>query len=88
MVFFSHCAQKLILFYQENISALKPGPTCRFEPTCSNYALNAMREYGFVRGTLLAVGRLLRCAPWHPGGWDPIPPRFLFSSAKGSRSQD
>lgn len=50
-------------------------PTCRFTPTCSEYAVDALREYGAVRGLGLTVVRLVKCAPWHPGGWDPIPER-------------
>lgn len=68
-------AEKAILFYQYGISPLKPGPSCRFEPTCSNYALTAIRRYGVVRGVLMAAVRLSKCGPWHPGGWDPVPPR-------------
>lgn len=51
------------------------GPTCRFYPSCSAYAVDALRGHGAVRGTWLAVRRLLRCHPWNPGGIDPVPPR-------------
>lgn len=64
----------VIKFYQDYISALKPGPSCRFDPTCSNYALTAYSRYGFFKGTYLTILRLARCGPWHPGGWDPVPP--------------
>lgn len=67
-------ARALILGYQEYISDLKMGPTCRFDPTCSNYALSAFSTHGTVKGLILTVGRLARCGPWHPGGWDPVPP--------------
>ena len=67
--------EKAILFYQHGISPLKAGPSCRFEPTCSNYALTAVRRYGVLRGVLMAAIRLSKCGPWHPGGWDPVPPR-------------
>ncbi|EME15547.1 membrane protein insertion efficiency factor YidD [Rhodococcus triatomae] len=50
-------------------------PTCRFTPTCSEYAVDALRERGAVVGTILTVVRLLKCGPWHPGGWDPVPTR-------------
>ncbi|MBP2214162.1 membrane protein insertion efficiency factor YidD [Rhodococcus ruber] len=50
-------------------------PTCRFTPTCSEYAVEALRTRGFVVGAVLTVVRLLKCAPWHPGGWDPVPER-------------
>jgi len=47
-------------------------PACRFSPTCSEYAVQAIARYGLWRGVRLAVGRLLRCHPWHPGGFDPL----------------
>ncbi|MBC3194525.1 membrane protein insertion efficiency factor YidD [Pseudonocardia sp. C8] len=50
-------------------------PSCRFHPSCSAYAVEAFTVHGLVRGAGLTVWRLLRCAPWHPGGWDPVPPR-------------
>lgn len=68
-------ARRAVLAYQEFLSPLKMGPSCRFEPTCSNYALTALERHGLFKGLLLSIGRLLRCAPWHPGGWDPVPPR-------------
>lgn len=57
---------------------LKPwlGSACRFEPTCSQYALDALGRHGAVRGSALAAGRLLRCHPWCDGGLDPVPERF------------
>ena len=67
-------ARRAVRFYQENISGLKMASTCRFEPTCSNYALTALGRHGLLKGLLLSIGRLFRCAPWHPGGWDPVPP--------------
>jgi putative membrane protein insertion efficiency factor len=62
----------LIEIYRNMISPLRP-PSCRFTPTCSQYAVDALRTYGLIRGTWLAVARLARCGPWHRGGWDPIP---------------
>lgn len=62
-----------IRFYQRFIGPLIP-PSCRFAPSCSEYAVQALRGHGAVRGVWLTVRRLLRCAPWHPGGWDPVPP--------------
>jgi len=62
----------LIGFYRTAISPLTP-PSCRFEPTCSAYAVDAVRLHGAWRGLWLAVWRLLRCAPWSRGGWDPVP---------------
>lgn len=61
----------LIKFYRIFISPLKP-PTCRFVPTCSEYALLALEKYGIWRGLYLAIRRILRCHPFHPGGYDPI----------------
>jgi putative membrane protein insertion efficiency factor len=49
------------------------GSNCRFEPSCSDYALEAIREYGAVRGGWMAFRRILRCNPWHAGGYDPVP---------------
>ncbi|MGJ6121388.1 MULTISPECIES: membrane protein insertion efficiency factor YidD [Mycobacteriaceae] len=50
-------------------------PSCRFTPTCSEYAVDALTEWGLIRGGWLAVVRLAKCGPWHRGGWDPIPER-------------
>lgn len=65
---------KLIRLYQRYISPLTP-PTCRFHPTCSNYAIEAISEYGVLKGTWLAIKRILKCHPFHPGGFDPVPPK-------------
>ena len=61
----------LIRTYQLVISPLFP-PSCRFTPTCSTYAMEAIREYGALRGCYMTVRRLLRCHPFHPGGYDPV----------------
>jgi uncharacterized protein len=58
--------------YQRTISKMLP-PACRFTPTCSEYAAQAIERYGGARGSALAAKRLLRCHPWHPGGYDPVP---------------
>lgn len=76
--------RRMIGFYQEYLSGLKMAPSCRFEPTCSNYALTALARHGVVKGLLLSIGRLLRCAPWHPGGWDPVPPVKKWSTGSSS----
>ena len=64
----------LIEAYRHMISPLRL-PSCRFMPTCSQYAVDALAEYGLFRGGWLALCRLVRCGPWHGGGWDPIPQR-------------
>ena len=61
----------LIRGYQLAISPLLP-PSCRFTPTCSEYALKAIKKYGALRGVYLGARRLLRCHPFHPGGYDPV----------------
>ena len=61
-----------VRFYQRAISPTRP-PRCRFVPTCSAYAVEALEVHGAARGTWLAVRRLLKCAPWHPGGVDLVP---------------
>jgi uncharacterized protein len=62
----------LIRFYQLAISPGLPS-SCRFAPSCSQYTLDAIRRYGALKGGLLGLLRLLRCHPWHPGGYDPVP---------------
>jgi putative membrane protein insertion efficiency factor len=63
----------LVRFYQRFLSPLKGGPTCRFYPSCSQYAYEALQKHGAIKGTYLAVRRVLRCHPFHPGGYDPVP---------------
>ena len=63
----------LIKFYQVCISPLKGGPTCRFTPTCSQYALEAFKKYGPFKGGWLALRRILRCHPWGGSGYAPVP---------------
>lgn len=62
----------IIKSYRSLISPLFPA-TCRFQPTCSQYALEAIACYGAIKGSWLAVKRILRCHPFHPGGYDPVP---------------
>ena len=62
----------LIRFYQKNISPMH-GPCCRYLPTCSQYALEAIQKYGALKGGYLALRRILRCNPFSKGGYDPVP---------------
>ena len=64
---------KMIRFYPKYISPLKPYGTCKYYPTCSNYAIEAYQKYGFFKGTALTVWRILRCNPFSKGGYDPVP---------------
>ncbi|MET0197783.1 MAG: membrane protein insertion efficiency factor YidD [Rhodococcus fascians] len=64
----------LIELYRNYVSPLRL-PTCRFTPTCSEYAVDALKTHGAIKGLILACARLLKCAPWHSGGWDPVPER-------------
>ena len=63
----------LFRLYQLTLSRLMPADTCRFYPTCSRYGFEAIRKYGAVRGSLMAGWRVLRCNPFNPGGYDPVP---------------
>jgi len=62
----------LVMFYRKRISPLS-SPHCRYTPTCSSYALEALEKYGAFKGSRLALGRILRCHPFHKGGYDPVP---------------
>ena len=63
----------LIKFYKKFISPMKRTPSCRFIPTCSQYALEALQKYGPIKVSYLAVRRILRCNHFHKGGYDPVP---------------
>ncbi|WP_082135842.1 membrane protein insertion efficiency factor YidD [Mycobacterium sp. EPa45] len=82
----SHLPARVVIFlvelYRHTISPLRL-PTCRFTPTCSQYAVDALTEYGLIRGSWLTVIRLGKCGPWHRGGWDPIPERRLQAPGAG-----
>jgi putative membrane protein insertion efficiency factor len=62
----------LVNFYRREISPCRP-PCCRYYPTCSAYALEALEKYGALKGGWLALRRFLRCNPFHKGGYDPVP---------------
>lgn len=66
---------RLLMFcihlYRRLLSPVLP-PSCRFHPTCSAYALEAIRRYGAFKGSFLSLRRVLKCHPWHPGGYDPV----------------
>ena len=62
----------IVLFYRKRISPMS-APSCRFFPTCSAYALEALEKYGAAKGGWLAIRRLLKCHPFHKGGFDPVP---------------
>ena len=66
-----------IYFDRNCISPLTP-PSCRFTPTCSQYALEAFERFGFFKGGYLSLKRLLKCHPFHAGGYDPVPDKFTF----------
>ncbi|NBU32095.1 MAG: membrane protein insertion efficiency factor YidD [Actinobacteria bacterium] len=67
--------------YQKFISPMF-GPTCRYYPSCSTYAIQAVTTHGAIKGILLAAGRLLRCHPWAAGGVDPVPEKGTWRSSK------
>lgn len=69
-----HAAIAAVKIYRRFISPLKP-PCCRFVPTCSQYAIEAYEEWGFIVGTFLTFWRILRCNPFCKGGFDPVPKR-------------
>ena len=69
----------LIRVYQVALSPLL-GPNCRYYPTCSQYAIEAMETHGSLHGTWLTIKRISRCHPWHEGGFDPVPGRRLKHS--------
>jgi putative membrane protein insertion efficiency factor len=63
----------MIKVYRKYISPLKRTPSCIYTPTCSLYAIEALEKYGALKGTYLTVRRILRCHPFHKGGYDPVP---------------
>ncbi len=75
----------LIKFYSKAISPYLPG-SCRFSPSCSVYAIEAIGKFGAIRGTLLSVYRILRCNPFCRGGYDPVPERFTFKRQRAEKT--
>jgi putative membrane protein insertion efficiency factor len=67
-----HLIISIILFYQKALSPLFP-PSCIYSPSCSNYAIFAVQKYGLFKGGYLALRRIVRCTPFHKGGFDPVP---------------
>jgi uncharacterized protein len=74
-----------VTVYQRLISPALPR-RCKYEPTCSAYAVQAVKEYGILRGLVLAGWRLLRCNPWSHGGYDPVAAQHLFDSRGGAHA--
>ena len=74
-----------IRFYQRFVSPLFPR-RCKYLPTCSQYAVEAVRDYGVLRGFVLAGWRRLRCSPWSHGGYDPVSDQTLFKRRESSSS--
>jgi hypothetical protein len=72
-----------IAVYQRVLSPFLPR-RCKYEPTCSHYAIDAIGEYGILRGAVLALWRLLRCNPWSYGGYDPVEDQRLFKDGRAS----
>ncbi|MEL6833304.1 MAG: membrane protein insertion efficiency factor YidD [Bacteroidota bacterium] len=75
-----------IRFYQYAISPLI-GPRCRFQPTCSHYAIEAIQEWGIFKGTWLALKRIFKCHPWGPWGYDPVPKKGERQDGKSSEDE-
>ncbi len=76
-----------IRFYQRRISPNTP-PRCRFYPTCSAYTYTAIEQYGAMRGSLMGLWRILRCNPWNPGGYDPVPVKRITIDATPVQPED
>jgi len=72
----SHVLVYIVRAYQLTIGTILP-KVCRFEPSCSTYAIGAFKEHGFFRGLVLSLYRILRCNPFCHGGWDPVPKRMV-----------
>jgi putative membrane protein insertion efficiency factor len=77
----------LVRAYRRFLSPLL-GQQCRFQPTCSTYGLKALQVHGALRGTWLTARRIARCHPFHPGGYDPVPPKKTPTSKSGAASSN
>jgi len=73
----------LIVLYQNTVGPALP-PACRYQPTCSHYAYEAVQRYGALRGSWLAFKRVLRCAPWGGSGYDPVPSQVRDTAGQSS----
>ena len=81
-----HIGIFFVRLYQKLISPLKP-PCCRFSPTCSQYAIEAFREWGFICGLGLTIWRIIRCNPFSRGGYAPVPKRKLKNNDRNTQSK-
>lgn len=79
-----YIAQALICVYKKLISPLFP-KSCKYYPTCSEYAMQAYKKHGFIKGTILSAWRILRCNPWSKGGVDKVPEEFNMFKKKGKQ---
>jgi uncharacterized protein len=77
-----------IRFYKRVLSPLKGAPTCRFEPSCSSYMIEALAVHGVIKGFAMGVWRILKCHPFHPGGYDPVPTRKSLDGRFGQLSDE
>ena len=82
-----HLLILLIRLYQMIISPMKGQPCCRFYPSCSAYAVKALKEHGAIKGTILAAWRLCRCNPWNVGGIDYVPRTFKLVPFRGNNHE-
>lgn len=73
--------------YKKFISPILP-KACRFTPTCSEYAIEAIERFGVIRGSMLASYRIMRCNPFSKGGYDPVPTKFTFKRQKNNTGED
>lgn len=78
---------QLVKGYQRYLSPLFP-PTCRYQPTCSTYMIQAIEKHGALKGLLMGIGRILRCHPFLKGGQDPVPEIFTFRRHPAYRQQN